>query len=425
VSGSSPGVVTAGSGQPWESDLVTSLERPGSPLTVVRRCADIGEVLATAATGRARIAVVDGSLRRFDTEAVQRLRSSGVAVVGVFAAGDARSRTRLERLGLSALVGDTDGVDAVLSVARQAVSEFRPPDDAAGASADPIRALPPATPEPPAANEPSPGAAEPPPGHVLAIWGPAGAPGRSTVAAGLADALGGAGVDTLLIDADVYGGVLASAFGVLEESPGLAGACRAAANGRLTPVELERFCWSVGPHLQLLTGIARADRWPEVRPSSLGPLLAAARRLAAVTVLDLGFAIEADEELSFDTMAPRRNGATLALLDAADRVLVVGSADPPGMERLVRALADLRDILPAVTPEVVLNRTRPSVGPAGDAVAALRRFTGIDGATVLPEDRAATDAAWSRGVGLSVAAPRSELRSRIAALAATLAPVPV
>ena len=91
----------------------------------------------------------------------------------------------------------------------------------------------------------------------------------------------------------------------------------------------------------------------------------------------------------------------------------------------MRALADLRETLPAVQPEVVLNRVRVSAGPAADALAALRRFTGIDGATVLPEDRAATDAAWSRGVGLSVAAPRADLRSRIATLASTLVPAPV
>ncbi len=422
MSSLTPGVVTAGSGQTWESELVTALERPGAPLTVVRRCADIGEVLATAATGRARIAVVDGSLRRFDTEAVQRLRSSGVAVVGVFVSGDARSRARLERLGVSSLVGDTDGTETLLVAARQAVAEEQPPPPTA-ATADPSRALPPSLPPPPV--EPTPGEPVRPPGRLVVVWGPTGAPGRSTVAAGLADALGGAGTDTLLVDADVYGGVLASAFGILDESPGLAGACRVAANGRLTPAELDRFCWSVGPQLRLLTGIARSDRWPEVRPSSLTPLLAAARQLAAVTVVDCSFAIEADEELSFDTMAPRRNGATLTLLAAADRVLVVGAADPPGMERLVRALADLRETLPAVQPEVVLNRVRVSAGPAADALAALRRFTGIDGATVLPEDRAATDAAWLRGVGLSVAAPRADLRSRIAALASTLVPAPV
>ncbi|WP_111767541.1 AAA family ATPase [Nakamurella deserti] len=418
MSGAVPGVVTAGSGQPWESDLVTSLERPGAPMTVVRRCADIGEVLATAATGRARIAVVDGSLRRLDTEAVQRLRSAGVTVVGVFASGDTRSRARLERLGVEALVGDTDGADAVLAVARQAVADRRAVEPPPGVAADPVSALPPTGTQPPAADQP-PDDLTGPPGRLVAVWGPTGAPGRSTVAAGLADALAAQGTEALLIDGDVYGGVLASAFGVLEESPGLAGACRAAANGRLGPADLDRFCWAVGPRLRLLTGIARSDRWPEIRPSSLAPLLTAARQLATVTVADCGFAIEADEELSFDTLAPRRNGATLTLLDAADRVLVVGSADPPGMERLVRALSDLRETLPGVTPEVVLNRVRSSVGPAADALAALRRFTGIEEATVLPDDRAATDAAWARGLGLSEAAPKSELRTRLAALART------
>ena len=55
-----------------------------------------------------------------------------------------------------------------------------------------------------------------------------------------------------------------------------------------------------------------------------------------MVVVDCGFSLEADEEISFDTVAPRRNGATLAVLSDADLVLAVGSADPPGMERLVR-----------------------------------------------------------------------------------------
>ena len=60
------------------------------------------------------------------------------------------------------------------------------------------------------------------------------------------------------------GGVLATAFGLLDESPGLAGACRLAANGRLDAEELTQLCWRVGDRLSVLTGIARADRWPEV-----------------------------------------------------------------------------------------------------------------------------------------------------------------
>ena len=285
-----------------------------------------------------------------------------------------------------------------------------------GADADPRGALPPSVSVGTVPGADSAG----PVGSVVAVWGPTGAPGRSTVAAGLADALSGQGHPTLLVDADVYGGVLASAFGVLDESPGLAGACRQAANGRLDPPALAGMCWSLTPQLRVLTGIARADRWPELRPSAMTGVLAAARRLAPVTIVDCAFAIEADEELSFDTLAPRRNGATLAVLDEADRVLVVGSADPAGMERLIRALAELSEVLPSVRPEVVLNRVRSSAAPVEQARAALRRFAGITSAAELPEDRAGTDRAWARGIPLSVAAPKSPLRAALRQLSATL-----
>ena len=381
------GVLTAGSGQQWESDLVASLERPGSPLTVIRRCADMTEVLASAATGRARALVVDGTLRRLDTDAVQRLQTSGVAVVGVHAAGDQRARQRLEMLGINALVADDAGPAVLLERSRQAIVDLEHWAAPPASGADPQRALPPPA-IPPVAVEP------PPPsrlGSVVAVWGPTGAPGRSTVAAGIADALAAAGHPTLLADADPYGGVLASAFGVLDESPGLAGACRLASTGRLAPPDLDALCWSITPTLKLLTGISRADRWPELRPSALPTVLAAARTLAPVTVVDTGFCIEADEELSFDSFAPRRNGIT------------------PGMERLVRALADLGEMLPSVRPEVVLNRVRSSAGSSSQARDALRRFTGITSAFELPEDRAATDKAWTAGISLSAAAPRSAL----------------
>ena len=74
-----------------------------------------------------------------------------------------------------------------------------------------------------------------PPGAagVVAVWGPTGAPGRTTVAVGLADEAARLGISTLLVDADVYGGVVAQVLGLLDESPGLAGAARLAATGSL------------------------------------------------------------------------------------------------------------------------------------------------------------------------------------------------
>ncbi len=178
---------------------------------------------------------------------------------------------------------------------------------------------------------------------MIAVWGPTGAPGRSTVALNLAAELAGRSA-TLLVDADTYGASLAQALGLLDEAPGLAAAARAAEQGTLDLVALARLAPAVSDGLRVLTGIPRAERWTELRAASMTHVLDLARDLAAFVVVDCGFAIEDDEELSYDTLAPRRNAATLTTLEAADDLVVVGSADPVGLQRLVRAVQDLRTL---------------------------------------------------------------------------------
>ncbi|RIJ70906.1 chromosome partitioning protein [Nakamurella silvestris] len=414
------GVLTVGSGRPWESALVAALDRSGSTFTVVRRCADIADLLTSATTGRAVVAVVDGNVRRFDSEAVDRLHSVGVAIVGICGTSDPRTVHRLGQIGVHTVVDGGTGVAEIIAAAARAVDHLADLGPDTAVAGDPRRALPAGA----RRRDGSVSGAEPTGGggRVIAVWGPAGAPGRTTVAAGLADAAAVHGVSTVLVDADVYGGVLASAFGLLDESPGLAGACRLAAHGRLEPAELDRLCWSVAPGLRLLTGIARADRWPEVRPSAVPGVLAVARRLCALTVADCGFSLESDEELSYDTVAPRRNGATLSLLTHADLVLVVGSADPPGMERLIRGLGELAEAAPQIRPTVLLNRVRSSAASYPEAAEALLRFTGLEALAGLPEDRRSTDAAWVRGSTLSRTAGGSALYAAFSRVTRILVP---
>src|ERR1019366_1014984 len=97
-------------------------------------------------------------------------------------------------------------------------------------------------------------------GPVVAVWGPTGAPGRTTVAVTVADELARLGRAGLLIDADVYGGVIAAALGLLDESAGLAAACRQAAATRRDPAALAPICWQLRSNLRVLTGIPRAER---------------------------------------------------------------------------------------------------------------------------------------------------------------------
>jgi MinD-like ATPase involved in chromosome partitioning or flagellar assembly len=265
------------------------------------------------------------------------------------------------------------------------------------------------------------------PGRVVAVWGPTGAPGRTTVAVGIADEAARLGQSTLLVDADVYGGVIAQVLGLLDESPGLAGAARLAASGTLDSAAVVRLAWAVRPHLRVLTGLARADRWPELRPRAVEAVLEEARRLATCTVVDCSFNLEDDEELSFDTAAPRRNGATLAVLEAADTVLCVSGADPVALQRSVRALDELRDVLPSVEPVVVVNQVRkgPVPGdPRREIAAALERFAGREVRFFLPADRRATDAALASGRTLAEVAPGSSLRVALRSLAAAVTGAP-
>ncbi|MBA3339902.1 MAG: chromosome partitioning protein [Geodermatophilaceae bacterium] len=413
-------VLTAVTGATWEADLVGELDRADHGVTVVRRCVDLAELLAAAAAGTARAALLSAELRRLDRDAVTRLYAAGIAIVGLIDPGDEVAENRLRALGVGQVLTADAGADLIAAALREAA------DGLGEASVrfdlgDPGAAM------------PRLGTPTPPPsipigrGRIVAVWGPTGAPGRTTVAVNLADEAGRLGVPSMLVDADVYGGVVAQYLGLLDESPGVAAAARSASAGTLDAAALARIAWAVTPNLRVLTGLSRADRWPELRPSSLATVLERSRALAELVVVDCGFCLEQDEELSYDTAAPRRNGATLSLLAAADVVLCVSGADPVALQRTVRALAELRETLPDLVPMVVVNRARPVVVPGdvrAEIAGALDRFAGVRDPVFLPHDAKATDAALAAGRTLAEVASGSLLRVALRDLAGSLAGLP-
>ena len=268
--------------------------------------------------------------------------------------------------------------------------------------------------------------------RVIAVWGPAGAPGRTTIAIGLAAELAGRGLPVCLVDADTYGGAIAPALGLLDESPGFAAACRLAGSGSLTADELDRVAQRAplgstlrGTHgeLRVLTGIGRPHRWPELSAERVTSVLEECRAWRPIVVVDTGFNLETDEELSSDLLAPRRNAATIAALRAADDVVAVGAADPLGLARLLRTYPDLLDVVLTTSVRVVVNRVRSSVlglDPAGQVRQTLDRFGGVSDAVLIDDDPHAADAALLTARSVVDAAPRSALRAGIAELADVL-----
>lgn len=266
-------------------------------------------------------------------------------------------------------------------------------------------------------------------GTVLAVWGPSGAPGRTSIAIALAAQLAARGQAVALADADTHGAAIAPALGLLDEAPGFAAACRLAGAGALDARELDRIAQPHGTGaLRVLTGIGRASRWPELGAERVEGVLAALRGWVPVTVVDTAASLEEDEELSSDLAAPRRNAATIAALRAADRVVAVASADPVGLARYLRVHADLLELVGPDRVVTVVNKVRASaigLGPAAQVRQTLARFGGVRDPLLVPWDLAAFDGAVLSGRPLREAAPRSAATAAVRELAERLLPTSV
>lgn len=386
---------------------------PGVEL--VRRCADLAELLSAGAAGVARVAVVSPDLRGLDRDALRHLAGHGVRVAGLVATTDEEGERRLRQLGVATILhpGDVPVAVAAALTALASATTSRPTRDGADPGADP--GVEETDEQPGAPGIPTP---------VTVVWGPTGAPGRTTVAVTLAAQLAATGVRTLLVDLDTWGACVAQVLGMVDEAPGVAAAARASEQGGLDVPGLARLAPEVAPGLRVLTGLPRADRWPELRAAAVEDVLRLARTVVEHVVVDTGFALEDDEELSYDTAAPRRNAATLTALEAADHLVVVGAADPVGLQRLVRAVQEVA-LVAAPAPTVVVNKVRPSAAgarPEHTIGEVLGRFAGLDDVRFVPWAPQECDEALLAGRSLVEEHPRAAVTTALAALAADLDP---
>ena len=382
---------------PHEPELVSRLTRSGGPIAIARRCVDVVDLLGAAASGSARVAFVSAGLPRLTRDAMSRMAAAQVRVIGVAVDGDEVGARKLRSLDIPLVTLPLDDVDLAVAALARAAEEPRPsgweysdvaPDSAA--STNPLA-----------------------PGRLLTVWGPTGAPGRTSVAIALADESARAGVPALLVDADTHGGSVAAHLGLLDDVSGIVVACRQADAGTLDAMTLAGAARTIDGRLRVLTGITSGRRWAELRPAALSRLWDACRATPGVTIVDAGFGLECDEELLHDTRSPRRHAATLTALVAADAVVAVGSADPVGIDRLLVGLEDLQRVVPDTPVHVVVTRVRRSVlggDPEGQVREALRRHAGIVDLTCVPDDRASYDACLREGRTLAEAAPRSPAR---------------
>lgn len=415
-----------------EQRLVAEAGRHGH--RVVARCSGADDLAAQLETARPELAVAAAAPQYLSSRVVAACDAIGVRLLVVAASVQERR--------FAATLGVVDPVDAPFEWAgRRAVS----PDsstidagtDAPRATAVDAGAVDEDTRVRPVRRSASSDDTDSPHqrGTIVAVWGPDGAPGRTSLAialaAELADARAGRsstepGSTIALADADTHAAAIAPALGLLDEAPGFAAACRLAGSGALDRTQFERIAQSHRAgrgEIHVLTGLGRASRWPELTADRVSGVLTAVRSWADVTVVDVAASFEHDEELMTDLNAPRRNAATIEVLRSADKVVAVGAADPIGLSRFLRAHAELAELVEPDRVLTVINKVRASaigLNAGAQVRQTLARFGGIEGPILIPWDPAGFDAALLSGRPLLDAAPRSAARAAVRELAVPL-----
>lgn len=368
-------------GAAWEARALAEVES-ASGMVVLRRCVDLDDLLASVTTGQVDAAVTAADVVGLDAVAVAHLRQHGVAVVAVLDRVDVeQAREGLGRAGIRTVVG-ADEVDDLPAVLRAVCDPAETSTDASAPGAEG------ALDGPSAATDRAGEGGQVQARRTIAVWGPVGAPGRTTVATSLGGLLAARGRPCVVVDADPNAAV-AQHLGVTDQVSGLLSAARLWTAGTL-PGRVQGACRALGPRLAVLTGVPRPDRREEVPPGALVDVVAELTTFADV-VIDLGSELDAE--------AVGRPGAwATEVLESVDEVVVVGAADPVGLTRLAHALVELRDACGDLPVSVVVNRTRPTLGWSEREVAELvARVIPVRALHFLPDDRVTLDRALVMG----------------------------
>lgn len=398
-------IILAATGFDGEAALVTSA--PGAGITVARRSLDAVDLLAAAVADPTMPIVLTGEVPRISPDIIARLLAGKRTVIGL-AADDAAAQL-LRILGVTRITKIHPTAESTMRAVASEIlhgvtgvwdtGSWRPKDMQMVPQAAQLG------------------------GQLVAVWGPAGAPGRTGIAIALADAFARQGASTCLVDGDTYAPAVCFNLGILNDTSGIVVACRNADNGTLTSRSLQLSASVLRGQLHVLGGIPRVDRWPDLRHSALTSVWTTARAAFTRTVIDVGPCIEDEggvvQHGGGTLLSSRRNAAAVTALTAADVVVSVTRDDPLAISRLVTGLPAVTG-LGVSTPIIValIQSGDRRSGPALDAL----RSSGINLQVVpIPFDAGGYRRALAQGALLAEVAPRSPALKGIAALSKVIA----
>jgi len=375
-----PAVMLAHSIRGWAQELHFFLMDHGGAL--VR-----GYVMSSedASSESYDVLVVDDVTSFLSTRLVSNLQRSGVRVIGVYDAADpaGAGKQRLLELGVDEALADTtppaEFVEAIARIAGPMTledPEFDGLFDAIVAS--------PATAAPVEDDSATRRLRR---GYVVAVAAATGGAGATEIAVGLAANLRARNQATVLVDADEQAPSVAQRLG-LGLHPNIRTAVDAvhhgtgALNATLTSIPVAG--------ISVLSGLPNPRDWFELRSGEVVEVIAELAKTHPYIVANVGPRIEDLPE----TGGPARFSVTRATLSLSDMVVLVGTATPIGVTRIVDWLADGRQLVTGKPLHVVLNQHPGSSFVASEIEAELRRTVSPQSITVVPFDKRVTRAAW-------------------------------
>lgn len=392
-------IIVAAAGVGSEAGLVSAAVKAG--IQVVRRPVDAADLLAAATMEPSITIVIGADLPRLSLDVIDRLDSDQRCVIGIV--DGPNQEARLRAFGVTNIVEcQADPADTIANIAALLTprAEAKVPVQASSRDSEVWEEIIPTG-----------------QGQLIAVWGPAGAPGRSALALEVSGELARKRQRTCTVDADTYAPALAMRLGVIDDISGLIVACRHADNGSLATRTLLSATRLIDDRWYLLTGIGRSERWPDLRPAALERLWATCRATFDTTIIDVGACIESSSTVSLPGLTMERNAAARSALMRADGVLVVTRPDALSVTRLISGLPQIREIVGDVPIRVVLTQVeRRDRRPASVRDLLLRAGVSV------PIDEVALDAraygrALDRGTTIRQVAPTSRSRRGVQALA--------
>jgi MinD-like ATPase involved in chromosome partitioning or flagellar assembly len=224
------------------------------------------------------------------------------------------------------------------------------------------------------------------PGKVVVVWGPSGAPGRTTVALSVASVLAKARQRVVLIDGDTVSPSIAPMLGLDGETSGLLAGCRIARGTTRDARDiLARGVTYTGNQLtfSVLTGLVGRTHHQDVDALAYSSLLDTLTSEGYQVVIDVASPIT--HEPGDAIGGTRRNGVAITSLERADVLLVVLRAKPVSALRLVREWGSVQHLAPHTNFRILINAVSPHEQQAlVETQHVVWEFTGVSDTTALP-----------------------------------------